>query len=402
MDLKFLLELVEKVCEIGLKYRDYSYYKEIEIFENYFNDSALKIDKLDKQDGKFNRKEILSRYILVNVILDQGPDIKGVKIFLKNFIDELYRKEIRILHKPIDFFKELNISIDELIKQHNSIKGIRANEWAAENKTKPSKYSLFFAQSQRGIVPNKVLDYAIHRIGVPLSLFYLLEKDYENQNEDIKEVFVDYLESFPSVEIMTKNLKNHNRYGLGNAIGDKACHLFAKLYVSILKLVEKIDKGWSNISYELPFDSNAGRVLFRTGFLFELTDENSYINWNIIQKGKGKEKTNYIRVTNIRGKKIQLQNQSNLLDDYKIIIKDYFKEKRRLNGIEIQRFPNLLIYKINNEKNKDYSIADFDDGLINIGLNYCFNHKYPNCNICLINNLCKGYKNRKLIEEYTT
>ncbi|MDI6860412.1 MAG: hypothetical protein QMD25_00140 [Caldisericia bacterium] len=400
-----MFELTSNLCEIGLKNKNILSINDVEIFKYYFENDRLKSDELDDYDGKFTRREILSRYILLSVILDQGPDIKGNRIFLKNVINELYRKEIRILHRPIDFFKELNIAIDELLIQHDSIKKIRANEWALENNTNPLKYSLFFAQSQRGIVPNKVLDFAIHRIGVPLSFLYLLEKDLNNQNVISEEPLVEYIESYPSAELMTKNLKSHNRYGLGNAIGDKASHLFAKLYVSIFSLVKKNNTGWSNISYEVPFDSNAGRVLFRTGFLFELANEMDLIQWNVIQKGKGKEGKSYIRVTNLRNKKIKNNINENLFEEYRYIINKFFKEnvRKTIKVIEIQRFPNLLIYKLNNEFNKNYSIADFDNGLINIGLKYCFNHSNPKCSDCTINKLCKGYKvNNKLIYNYTT
>ncbi|EHP82733.1 hypothetical protein [Methanotorris formicicus] len=136
------------------------------------------------------------------------------------------------------------------------------------NNSKSSNYNLFFAQSQRGIVSIKqVLDYAIHRWGTPLAMFMLLEKDLEKENKQSVEPFIKYLEKYDSAELMTEKLKEDERYGLGSAIGNKACHLFAKLYVSRLNLKKRNDSGWTGISYEVPFDSNAGRVLFRCGFL---------------------------------------------------------------------------------------------------------------------------------------
>ena len=83
-----------------------------------------------------------------------------------------------------------------------------------------------------------------------------------------------YLKSWRSGEEMSQQLKDNERYGLGKAIGDKACHLFAKMYVSIFNLVKHRsgDTGWTDISYEVPFDSNAGRVLFRAGFFTSLAD----------------------------------------------------------------------------------------------------------------------------------
>jgi len=199
---------------------------------------------------------------------------------------------------------------------------------------------------------------------------------------------------------MSKMLKDHDRYGLGNTIGDKACHLFAKLYVSIFSLSKKKNNGWSNLSYELPFDSNAGRVLFRTGFLFELAQEQDYIKWEVIQKGKGKGGKNYIRVTNIRDKKVKTKE---ILNNYKEMLKAFFNEKTNSNSIKIQRIPNLLIHKLNSSKNRDFSIANFDNGLIYVGLNYCFNHKNPDCKNCPLKESCKGNnKYRELIKNYAT
>lgn len=267
---EFLLKLTKKVCEIGSKNPNLLPVYEVDIFKNYFtSDKILKVDELDEFDGKFKRREIFTRYLLLNVVLDQGPDIVGIRELLKNVVNKLYRNEIRILHRPIDFFREIGISIDEIVEKHQEIKNIRSHIWAKEVNSSPSKYNLFFTQSQRGIVSTKqVLDFAIHRWGVPLCCFYLLEKDSEKQSKTSYQPFVDWIESFESAEFMANQIKNDERYGLGSAIGNKACHLFTKFYVSIFKLSSKKDNAWSDISYEIPFDSNVGRVLWRTGFFY--------------------------------------------------------------------------------------------------------------------------------------
>ena len=56
----------------------------------------------------------MTRYLLVNV--DQGPDMIEVRELLKNITTGLYRREIRIFHRPI--FRELGISIDERSHTH--------------------------------------------------------------------------------------------------------------------------------------------------------------------------------------------------------------------------------------------------------------------------------------------
>jgi hypothetical protein len=406
MNIDFLIEITKTISDIGKQHKQAYPINEIPIFEHYFQNGNL--IEPDKLDGKFTRREIVARLLLLGVVLDQGPDIIGVRKYLKEVITSLYQEEIRILHKPIDFFKELNISIDKLISKHNSIKEIRKYKWAEENKTNPEKYSLFFAQSMRGIVPTKqVLDYAVHRWGSPLCLFILLEKDLEKTNK--RQPFVEYIESYESAERMARQLKNHNKYGLGSAIGDKACHLFAKMYVSTFKLYRNKNgrnKGWSEISYELPFDSNAGRVLFRTGFLLELANLEKYEKWNVIQRGKGKGGLNYIRVTNLRGKKIKNFDNEKILNIYREIVTEYLKLKKnktQIKYIEIQHFPNLLLYYLRNIGVANFSIANFDDGLIYIGTKFCFNHEEPKCSKCPLKNICKGNNdNSELIEKYRT
>jgi len=402
-DLDFLINITKRISELGRQNRNIPLINEVEPFKHYFsNDGKLKYDEIDDDDGGFSRREILARYLLVNAVLDQGPDIKGVRMLLRDVTNNLYENGIKIFHKPLDFFNELDISINEILTRHESIKDIRAKEWAKNNNSTEQKYNLFFAQSNRGIVSTKqVLDYSIHRWGVPLSLFLLLEKDRKT-----KQPLIDYLESSKSAEIMAQQLKDNERYGLGSAIGDKACHLFAKMYVSIFNLVKnKIDdSGWSGISYEMPFDSNAGRVLFRTGFLLELATLRNYENCGVIQRGKGKGETNYIRVTNIRGNQTYIISQgSEDFIDYREVITKYLKIRKKPKNVEIQRIPNFLIYKLNKSMNYNYSIADFDDGLIYIGTTYCFNHENPNCELCPLKDICKAYnKDKELIKKYTT
>lgn len=411
-DLKIL---VKRLCEIGEKNQLKPNLSEVEIFQYFLNECGDLIrDKLDKRDGKWTRREVLSRYLMLMVVLDQGPDIEGVRKLLNNVINELYREEVRILHRPLDFFKELNISIDELVSNHKLVKEIRSEEWAKLNDSKPTKYNLFFAQSQRGVISTKVLDYAIHRWGTPLAMYHLLEMDFEKEengkeySQSIEESFIKYLEKYDSAELMANGLKNNNKYGLGSAIGDKACHLFAKLYVSRFNLKKRNDNGWTGISYEVPFDSNAGRVLFRCGFLTKIATIEDYKKWGVIQNGKGKEGKNYIRVTNLRGKKITISDEI-LKSEYDNLVINYLKvNKRPPQKAEIQRIPNLLINIINKEnekkkKNKNYSIADFDDGLMYIGTNFCFNHNDPKCKDCPISDICVGYnEDNSLIENYRT
>ena len=362
-------------------------------FKHYFdNNGNLKINELNEIDGLWTRREILSRYLLVSAVLDQGPDLEGVRILLKEVVNSLYKKEIRIFHKPLDFFKELGISIDEILEKHASIKKIRADDWAKENKSNPNKYNLFTDRT------NQVLGYAVYRWGVPLCVPYLLEKDFQKSKKESTEPLVEYIESWDSAEIMSQQIKDNERYGLGKAIGDKAGHLFAKLYIHTFEIAKREDIPFGPLSYELPFDSNAGRVLFRTGFLLNCAELSDYEKWEVIQKGRGKGGEDYIRVTNIRGKKSNvLSTSKEMIDAYETICIKYLKvRKRRPSTIEIQQVPNTLLL------GTEYGIGDLDDGLIYIGTNYCYNHDKPKCKECPIRNFCLGYNKESLILRYRT
>ena len=405
----FLFDLTNRLVEIGKTNKELPPLHEVEPFKHFFTKKGvLKHSELDEHDGKFTRREILTRYLLVSVVLDQGPDMIGVRELLKNVTINLYRQEIRIFHRPLDFFKELGISVEELLSTHKSIKELRAKDWAKETNSSPEKYRLFFAQSMRGIVSTKqVLDYALHRWGVPLCVPLLLEQLSDSPYRTSIQPLVDYIESYESAEVMAQQLKDNETYGLGSAIGDKACHLFAKWYVSSFGLVKtrKNDPGWTGISYELPFDSNAGRVLFRTGFLFELASIEDYVKWSVIQMNKGKGKAHYVRVTNIRGRKVKNGvEDEKFLKDYTYIVRNHIRDAFRPRTMDIQRIPNLLLYELHQQSlDPKYSIDNFDDGLIYIGTNYCYNHSEPRCEKCPLNDICRGYRHdRGLIENFTT
>jgi hypothetical protein len=399
--LNFVKELVLKIAEIGngRQIIDAPTLQDIEPFKHFFDkDGKLKLNELDTIDGAWTRREVLARYLLLNVVLDQGPDIPGVRELLKNVTNALYRKEIRIFHKPLDFFRELNISVDEILNKHKSVKRLRAEIWAKLNNANPSKYNLFFAQSPRGIISiNQVLDYGLHRWGVPLCVPLLLEKDLGD--EEPTQPLIEHIESFASSEIASREIKNHERYGLGSAIGDKACHLFIKWYIHTFNLSTKKEDGWSKWSYEVPFDSNAGRVLFRTGFFSNLADLKDYEDWDVIQRGKGKGKSHYIRVTNIRGKKAQIEiDDEEINKNYEDVILNHLKiRKRKPTTFEIQQLPNAILL------NSKFGIGDFDDGLIYVGTNFCFNHENPKCDKCPLNKICKGFnEDKSLIRDYRT
>ena len=213
-----IADMVLRLANLGRDHPSAPDLKRLEPFEPFFYNGELDLSQLEKRDGALTRHEVLTRFLLLSAVLDQGPDILGVREMVARLTNELYRHEIRFLHKPVLFFQELGIVIEQLLKQHAAVSELRASIWATANRSNPNRYNLFMDNARQ------VLGYAVFRWGVPLALMYLLECESEGQK--MSTALLDYLERYTSTETMTQQLKDHKRYGLGKAIGDKAAHLF--------------------------------------------------------------------------------------------------------------------------------------------------------------------------------
>lgn len=389
-------DLIETIASIGKSNPSFPELHRLYPFKHYYlPDHTLDRGSLDERDGLVTRRELLLRFLVLNAVIDQGPELLGVRELLYKVTNDLYLREIRFLHKPLSFFQELGIAIDRILTQHESVKSARAEIWAADNQSNASRYNLFIDNSRQ------VLSYAVFRWGVPLALPLLLEKD--NTREVVQPfVLLDYLQSWPSSEEMSQQLKDNERYGLGKAIGDKACHLFTKWMVSSFRLTQRLELSWGDLSYEVPYDSNAGRVLWRTGYLLKWSDEKSYISRQVVQPGAGKGGANYIRVTNIRDMKATTELSSHYKTLYDDISINFLKShKRTPKKVAIQRIQHA--YLLDSYHISGLGVAEFDEGLIHIGTNYCFNHSDPLCDHCPVNHLCEGFNiNQELINNYRT
>jgi hypothetical protein len=247
----------------------------------------------------------------------------------------------------------------------------------------------------------QAMNYAVFRWGVPLALPLLLAQDC-SEEERKPSVLLDYLESWDSAEKMSQQLKDHERYGLGKAIGDKACHLFAKWMCSSFELSRRRELSWGKFSFEVPYDSNAGRVLWRTGYLLKWASLDEYNRKGVIRYGAGKGGKHYIRVTNIRGMKTTTMLPLHIRELYSEIAMNHLKTHNRPpRTVELQRIQHAYLLAIYGKSN--LGVANFDDGLIHIGTSFCFNHNKPLCEQCPINTLCEGHQsNKRLIEDFRT
>ncbi len=388
--------LITRIAEIGRANPAHPRLQEVEPLAHYFlPDGNLDRENLDARDGSCTRREILTRFLLLSAVLDQGPDITGLRQMLIGVTNALYRREVRFLHKPVSFFQEIGLSIDSILSEHESVRQVRAAIWARENQSNASRYNLFMDNAKQ------VLGYAIFRWGVPLALPLLLEKDALQAAPDVEPsptLLLDYLEQYASAENMAEQIKSHERYGLGKAIGNKATHLFAKWLVTGFRLTRRNDVSWGGLSYEVPYDSNAGRVLWRTGYLLHWASKRTYQQKSVLHPGDGKGGSTYLRVTNIRGLGAEIPLTDGLASQYREICLNHLKtHKKAPKKVEIQRIQHAYLL------GSDFSAGDFDDGLIHVGTKFCFNHAQPRCGECPLRDLCAGYQESPaLIETYRT
>lgn len=339
--------------------------------------------------------EILTRYLYLMAVLDQGPDPKGVRLLLNNVVERLYSDGIPVLTEPDLFFEHLQRVSTLIEEEHEVVKQARAAEWAEANDSSPEEYALYFSQSRFGMQTTEYIGfYLMSRWGTP---FYYIDR-LSNEGKTLRE----FIEGFDSCELMTEQLKSHSQYGLGKAIGPKAAHLFAKWYVHTFDLrtdSARSQPGWGEYSYEVPFDSNAGRVLFRTGWLLAWADLDDYRNWDAIQSGNGRGDNDYIRVTNIRASGATKHvGDPEFRSTYDRVLTELLQTKTsRWQKVEIQQIPNALLL------GSEYTVGEFDDGLMSVGTSTCLNQADPHCPRCPLQEQCVGYHERPdLIQSYNT
>jgi len=130
--------LITAIATSGKNNASHPSLKEIEPFSHFFKTNGqLDYARLDERDGSCTRRELLLRFLVLNAVIDQGPDIIGVRKLLRGVTNALYRNEVRFLHKPLAFFQELGIAIDRILDTHATIKqSARAIEWANENQSR--------------------------------------------------------------------------------------------------------------------------------------------------------------------------------------------------------------------------------------------------------------------------
>jgi hypothetical protein len=387
--LRTTLRILRAVADVGRRFPSEPLLKEIAPFSTYFDRAGTLIQKdLDKRDGGVTRREALLRALLLSAVIDQGPDIEGVRRLAVRVLNDLYSREVRVLHRPLDFFEHFHVSASSIEECHAVVKAARSEAWAERNDTNPSKYLLYMENARQ------TLGYAIYRWGAPLAVPLILAHEASAKGQDASGVLHRHLTAAHigfarSVEGMTHLIKDHPRYGLGKAIGDKAAHLFGKWVVhSFPLLVVDKDPGRGPWSYEVPFDSNAGRVLYRTGIVTGWVDRRRLHEAEVIQPGKGKGGgTSHMRVTNLRGVESAIaQDSPKLLEANKRLCVDHLRShKRGPSRVQAQHIPSAVSLL-----DGTMTPGQIDDGLIKIGTEWCVNTATPQCRECPVRRMCAG------------
>ena len=344
----------------------------VNIFKKILNKDGT-IDKqkyLHKDHFNLEYNELLIRYILINAILDQGPDMEGVRILLCKTTNDLYDNGIYFLHEPSQFFKNIDFVFQTVQKNHQDVKKQRSKKWAKIQNSTPNRYNLFLDNSKQ------ISSYVIGRWGPPLSIIQILINK--------KKKLLDLFKEQESAELLSEFIKSDEKWGMGKAIGNKASHLLIKWIIFRYELIVTNEPKWSQNSYELPFDSNAGRVLFMSGFFhYFLPSLNTEKGRKKILEYQKKEDKYFMYITNaFRGRYIEIDLDKKIENDIKIFLKKYFGVRPR--KIQVQHIINYFS-SINNCK-----IGSIDDGLMCIGTKYCINRGNQHCKKCKINNECSG------------
>jgi hypothetical protein len=326
-------------------------------------DISKKIERKKKLTKE--EKEILINFLYLNAVMDQGRDPEGVKQLLIQVTNKAYKEGIRFLHNPDQFFKNPRFFTKILKEEHEKVKEARARISGLG-----SRYNLF---------DTKINPYTMHRWG---TVMLCLKKLYEDNK-----TLLSFISDSGRADNIANYIREDSDYGLGNAIGHKASRLLIKWTIHTFPIIEETDLRWGPNSYEIPLDSNVGRVFMRSGLLFLFTKEDQL--WESrcwIEQSNGKVNLSAQKLNELR-----IPEDTPIENELREVLRSWGVRKRNLI-----KSLNAFVLKLN-KKGIKATIGQLDDGFMYIGQNFCKNDK-PICDKCQLNKICLANNKEPLLK----
>jgi len=338
--------------------------------EGLLHPDARTLDDLEPLDPKYSRflsggwaaEEIKARFLYLNAVLDQGSDMVGTREFLRRVTNELYGMGIGFLHYPEKLLANTYVAEQVVARTHAVVKTER-QAWAAEFLDNPDTYNLMLVFGER---VTQTLSHIVVSWGLPLAIIQKATAKHGS--------LLQMLDAYGTAERMVEAIKSDREYGLGKAIGDKACHLLCKWLVDEQALLplNAARPGWSKASYEVPVDSNVGRVLVMSGVAAAYCGGDQLERESVIQQDPGG--SIYIRATNLRRCRVVGTEPLGDADCLQAVQRLFGSAQMR--SITLPRFLNAAIEAISSELGTEARVAHLDDGLLRIALTWCRNRDY--------------------------
>jgi len=147
-------KIIRKISEVGEKHKHRSIppLNQVTVFRHLFPYGKYNEGNLEDESYGIKYKDLLTNYLYLNAVLDQGGEIEGVRILLKEVANRLYDNGILFLHEPIQFFQKIDKVIEVIQEEHKRVKELRKDITGLGN-----RYSLLIKYYKDKIRPSYTL-----------------------------------------------------------------------------------------------------------------------------------------------------------------------------------------------------------------------------------------------------
>jgi len=361
--------IIGEIYEVGLANPSKPDIRNVLPFSPLWEGQKYRHEALDAQTGGLTYRELVARYLYLRAPLDQGPDPEGIRMLLEQVTNQSYRQDIPFLHEPRQFFDNIGRVMEIIADEHEQVKGIRAPILRRERNVRA--YSLFGAPGGLTLLTPHVMI----RWGTPLA--NLMRFD----DEDIG--LLEWVQSHTCADAAALALRNDKKYGFGRAIGYKASRLFIKWLIHTYGVITQQDPRWGPNSYEIPLDSNVGRVLMRTGYIFPLLEGDPA---RTLRRGRQWTEQDDGRV-NLSAQRLRaITIPEGVLPEIELeaLLREWGLRNNKGERV-LTRTLNAYLRAL--LPSGEAAIGVLDDGFMHIGTTYCYNTN-PRCNACDVRAIC--------------